>query len=218
MTRVLGVLAGRDMPMDLLCKWAESADVLLAADAGADLLLEAGLKPQKVIGDLDSTGKSDQLAQMAIREGLQLVHDPDQGTTDCDKLLELAVRDGHEEITLAGVEGDQLDHMLATLHSAARSPLKVRVALRSGVGWVLRDEESVTLPTAAGRRISLLPLTPTEGVTMRGVQWPLEKSALDPLGKTSISNRVEGNEVFVRLWEGAAFLFLEVPPEEVPFW
>src|SRR5262245_29078766 len=35
--KTLGVLAGRDMPLDLLQKWAHSADLILAADAGADL-------------------------------------------------------------------------------------------------------------------------------------------------------------------------------------
>ncbi len=218
MPKVLGVLAGRDMPTELLLRWAKSADVLLAADGGADLLLDAGVTPHRVIGDLDSTADPARITELAMREALQLEHDAGQMRTDCDKLLDLAAREGFEEITLAGVEGDQLDHMLATLHSAARSPLRVRVALRTGVGWVLRDEESLSLPTVPGRRVSLLPLTRTEGVTMRGVEWPLEKSALDPLGKTSISNRSNADLVSIRLWEGALFLFLEMPPEEAPSW
>ena len=37
-TRVFGVLAGADMGSEKLAEWAQSADLILAADAGADLL------------------------------------------------------------------------------------------------------------------------------------------------------------------------------------
>lgn len=216
--KVLGVLAGQDMPSELIQKWAESADVLLAADYGADVLLELGIHPDHVVGDLDSTLKIEELRRLVEEEILRVSHDPSQERTDCDKLLSLAESLEYEEITLAAVEGDQLDHMLATLHSAARSPLRVRVALRNGIGWLLRDGEEARAATKPGRRVSLLPLTPTEGASLRGVEWPLERSALDPLGKTSISNRADGNEVKARVFEGAAFLFVEFPPEEMPVW
>ncbi len=216
--KVLGALGGRDMPPDLLERWARSADVVIAADSGADVLIERGIHPLQVVGDLDSTTSKELLAELEAQGLLQLVHDPSQQNTDCDKLLDIALREGYDDITLAGVEGDQLDHMLATLHSAARSPLRVRVALRNGVGWILRDDQEVKVATEEGRRVSLLPLAPAEGVTLRGVEWPLERSEMNPLGKSSISNKATGDEVFAHLWEGAAFLFVEYDDSEVPFW
>jgi thiamine pyrophosphokinase len=216
--KVLGVLAGRDMPAGLLKRWAESADVVIAADAGADLLLEVGVPPHKVVGDLDSTRRSEEITRMAGQDVLQLIHDPSAEFTDCDKLLDAALADGYEALTLAAIEGDQLDHMLASLMSAARSPLCVRAALRTGVGWVLRDGESARVPTRPDRRVSLLPLTRTEGVSLRGVEWPLERSELSPLGHLSISNRATGDLVEARVLEGAALLFVEFPDEEMPLW
>jgi len=206
------------MPLELLKKWAESADILLAADSGADRLLEFGITPAQVVGDLDSTKRHAELRQLMKEHHLQLLEDPTQDSTDCDKLLRLAEDEGYDEITLAGVEGDRLDHMIATLHSGARSPLKVRVALRNGIGWIMRDEESITVQTRPGRRVSLLPLTATEGASLKGVAWPLEHSELNPLGKSSISNRSESDEVEARVFEGAALLFVEFPAEEMPVW
>lgn len=209
-TRALGVLAGKDMPDLQLRAWATSAEVVLAADAGADLLRALGIEPHEVIGDFDSVTSN--------HAGATLIHEKGQEDTDCDKLLRRAAARGLESITLVGVEGDQLDHMLATLQSAAKAAIEVRLGLRTGVGWVLTGEATHTIATQPGRRISLIPLTPSEGVTLRGVQWPLERHRLDPLGPTSISNVATGHEVFVHLWEGAAFLFVEFRPDEMPFW
>jgi thiamine pyrophosphokinase len=216
--KVLGVLAGKDMPSDLLRRWAETADVVLAADEGADRLLEIGITPAVVVGDLDSTQVRNRLEELAKNGALGIVHDQDERTTDCDKLLEAVLSDGHTGVTLACIEGDQLDHMLATLHSAARSPLRVRAALRNGLGWVLRGGEEVQVRTEKGRRVSFLPLTFCEGAFLSNVEWPLGNSLLDPLGASSISNRATGDCIRAGLSAGAAVLFVEFPETELPLW
>lgn len=213
MTKALGVLAGQDMPDALLAKWARDADLVLAADAAANRLHKIGVVPTAIIGDLDSIDHGPLADSIA-----EIVHLPDQESTDCDKLLSYAESQGITDITLAAIEGDRLDHMLATLHSAAKSPLRIRFALRDGVGWVLRNGDDVDIPTQAGRRVSLLALTPVESVSFRGVEWPLEKSPLSPIGPTSISNRATNDSVHVHVLDGVAALFLEVPEGELPLW
>lgn len=208
--RTIGVLAGRDMPSHLVAKWAREADFIIAADAGADLLAEVAIRPNFVLGDMDSAQNIAEDVEVRLLE--------DQETTDCDKLLAAAGEHGCRSITLIAVEGDLLDHMLATLHSAARAPIQVRIALRTGIGWILGAGDEVLAPAKPGRRVSLLPLTETHGVSLRGVQWPLDQTSMSPLGRTSISNAAEGETVYAHLMEGAAFLFIEYPESEVPFW
>lgn len=210
--KVLGVLAGRDMPSSLLKEWAQGADVVLAADSGADLLAEAGIVPHALIGDLDSVSP-EQKGGTA-----KLVEDLDQETTDCDKLLTYAESQGFEEITLAAVEGDRLDHVIATVQSAAKAAIRVRLGLRRGVGWVIRGGERLFVPAREGRLVSLLPIESCRGVTLSGVQWPLENADLSPGGRSSVSNRATSSRVAVGIAEGSALLVVELPPEEVPLW
>ena len=209
--RALGVLAGNDMPFSLLKKWAHSADIIFAADAGLDRLLEIGVEPAVVIGDFDSVQGLDQFQN-------ERVHDRDENSTDCDKLLKMAGEREIAAITLASVEGDQLDHMLATLHSAARSPLKVRIALRRGMAWILNAGDVVTVETQPGRRVSMIPLEEVRGATIRGVKWPLEDADLHPSGMTAVSNLASEKEVKAAIGSGAALLFVSYPEEEMPLW
>lgn len=198
----------------LLRLWAEHADEILAADGGADRLLHAGLKPTRIVGDLDSISPRARALDVPIDEML------DQDSTDCDKLLARAAALGHAEITVACVEGDSLDHLLASLYSALRAPITVRFALRRGIAWLLRTDRrpSLVVHTEDERRLSLIPLTPCTGVSLDGVHWPLHDALLSPGGRVSVSNRTTGGYVQASLREGAALLVLEVPLEETPDW
>ncbi|MFQ3586482.1 MAG: thiamine diphosphokinase [Fimbriimonadaceae bacterium] len=218
MNRVLGVLAGADMPTALLAEWAGSADLVLAADGGLDRLLEAGLAPHHMVGDMDSTENARRLEYLAHDTPFVLHRNADPNTTDCDKLLDLARKIGVESITLAGVEGDLLDHTLATIQSALKSGLDVRLALRRGVAWVLSGPKSVAVATVPGRRVSLIPLGELSEVDLGGVEWPLSGASMGPRGLTSVSNRATAKRVSVRVGSGDALLFVERTEEETPSW
>jgi thiamine pyrophosphokinase len=209
--RVLGVLAGKDLPADRLIAWVYSADIILAADGAADTLDSCQILPDTTIGDLDSISISTKARQV------ELIHIDDQDTSDCDKLLILAVERGYADITLIGVEGDQLDHVLGNLYSAARSPLSVRLVLRRGIAHLLRGPVVMSLDLPDATRLSLLPLSPCSGVTLEGVAWPLAQANLSPIGLVSLSNRSTGR-VDLELAVGTAILLLSHPDLEVPAW
>lgn len=210
--QVLGVLSGGDIDFALLERWAKSATRVYAADAGADLLMRVGALPHLTIGDMDS------ISPEALSAAAFIDQSRDQETTDCEKLLTRVAHEGHPEVTLIGVEGDLPDHVLATLHAAARFDLDVRIVYRRGMGWILKPDLPRVLPTVPGRRVSLLPIEACRGATLRGVQWELTDMDLSPRGNKSISNRAAEVQIRAGISSGAALLFLEVPPEEMPIW
>lgn len=209
--KLLGVLAGTDSTELLLRQWANSADRILAADGGCDRLLEFGFEPDLTIGDLDSISDHARDSQQNV------IHDPNQDSSDADKLLRLAEDEGASRITLVGIEGDLLDHTLGALSSAVRSRLNVRIALRRGMAWVLKGGDSVEVSITPGARVSLLPLNPCQGVEMAGVKWPLHRADLDTTGLISLSNQSDSDTVWAHVGSGCAFLFVE-RDHAVPDW
>lgn len=189
--RILGVLAGGDLPLGRLAAWADSAETILAADAGVSRLLACGRDADVVVGDLDSA-RSEDLA----RTRAEVIRVADQETTDAEKLLALAAGRRIAGITLAGLEGDRLDHLLAALYAGVASGLEVSVALRAMWGRIVRAGESVSFGARPGTVVSLLPLAAAEGVSLRGVRWPVSPEgngrsfAAD--GRFSVSNEALG--------------------------
>jgi thiamine pyrophosphokinase len=206
--RVLGVLDGRDMAPELLLAWARSADLVVAADGAADCLLNIGVSPAIVIGDMDG--------MTADASSLTVLRDEDPGSTDCDKLLRWAREQGHGNITLTNVEGDLLDHVMSTLSSCVACHRQVRLALRRGIGWVFSGPLQINV--SPGARISLLPLTHCTGVRLHGVVWPLDNADLELGGRVSISNEATDGFVQASVGRGTAFLFAEYSREEMPIW
>ena len=187
-------MAGRDLAPGALEAWLAWADRVVAADGGADLCRAAGREPDAIVGDLDS-----------ISDASGLAPDEDQDSSDADKLL--AYLAGEEAVTLIGVEGDRLDHVLATLYSCARSDIPLlRLALRKGSAFVISG--SGALGREARGRVSILPLSRCR-VTLTGVRWPLEDTVLDPLGLVSLSNEMAGGRLGLTLHEGALAAFFE---------
>ena len=208
--RTLGVLSGTDMKPDQVRAWAESADLVLAADGGANVLHSLGIRPGAIIGDYDSIAPE-------ARVGLQL-EDRDQDSSDCDKLLRYAERIGCLEITLCNVEGDLPDHFLGTIQSALKSSLQVRMALRRGLGIVLKGPIEFKVDSPMGARVSLIPLEKCEDVDLLGTQWALSKDSLAPDGSTSLSNRAVDSSIKLNMRSGSAVLFLIAPLFEKPEW
>lgn len=205
--RVVAVLGGASLPSSLLRSWATSATFIAAADSGADALLNADIIPDLVVGDLDSL--------RADRSRFpHVVEDPDQLTTDCDKLLSILAARGVKEASILNVHGGLPDHELAILHSCAKSNVRCRIVYEQGFGFVL--SRAATISTDAMNRVSLIPLTPSTGVVLTGVRWPLDHVALDPLGLTSVSNVASEGQVQASIDVGAALLFVERSVE--PMW
>ena len=201
---MLGVLAGRDLAPGALEAWLEWSERVVAADGGADLCRAAGREPDAIVGDLDS-----------IADASGLTPDEDQDTSDADKLLASLIREGHESVTLIGVEGDRLDHVLATLLSVVRcKALTCRLVLRSGSGRLLRQGERLSV--AASGRVSVIPIVASR-LDLQGVRWPLQDAWLHPQGLVSISNEMETSHLDVSIHVGAVAVFLEAdafPPED----
>jgi thiamine pyrophosphokinase len=206
--RVLGVLDGRDMDPALLLAWAQSAELVIAADGAADILLDLGVTPDLIIGDMDGMKREP--------GSIDVLRDEDPGSTDCDKLLRWAREQGHANLTLISIEGDLLDHVMSTLFSCVAFRRNVRVALRRGIGWVFSGALQINVDP--GARISLLPLTNCSGVRLNGVVWPLDHADLEPGGRISISNAATDGFVQACVTRGSAFLFAEYSREELPFW
>ncbi len=183
--KVLAVLGGRSPKIECLQAWAKQADIIYAADSGADVCLSAGLKPI-VTGDMDSFTK--------VLDGLRVVENPDQETTDCDKLLQLIESEVSKPVVvIAGFEGDRIDHMLANLTSFAKSSLPIQILLETGMAFVLRSNETYNHSQTEGKTFSVIPISNCE-VSLRNCQWPLDNQKLSLESKVSVSN--QANEDF----------------------
>jgi thiamine pyrophosphokinase len=201
------VLAGELMEAPILHAWAESADVILAADGGANYLVELGLRPDIAVGDFDSISPD---AKAAAKT---LIHIEDQNYSDCDKLLRLVSENGWRAVTLIGAEGGRVDHVLGILQSAARADVGVFIAYRQQFGAILRGPVRASFKVAG--KFSLMSIYDCHGVDLTGARWPLEGAEFSIRSGSSLSNEAE-ERIEVSIESGAAILLHGY--DGLPYW
>ena len=150
-------------------------DLLIAADGGARHCLSLGLRPDVVIGDLDSLAPEE--LKRLTADGVRVLRHPvRKDETDLELAFRLAREKGAREVILLGALGGRWDMTLANIMLPARPELSsLRVSILDG-------SQEITLVKAgetrwfSGRKGDVLSLIPISGdavgVTLSGLEYP----------------------------------------------
>jgi thiamine pyrophosphokinase len=195
----------------LLRRVAGRADLVIAADGGARYALETGVVPDLVVGDMDSLGE--ELAREVERRGASLERHPVRKDKMDGQLAVLAARErGATVADLLCAVGGRPAALFAVPHILLAAE---RIGLRS---TVVTDRGRMFVVEAGYRMvegvqedsISIFPLSgPAAGVTLEGMEYPLENASLEPGDTLGFHNELIGTEAMVSVGEGAVLVIHE---------
>lgn len=163
-------------------------DYVIAADGGLYALESVGIRPNLLMGDLDSLGTH------PLPEGLPLEQFPvEKDDTDTGIALAQGYAMGYREFALYGCAGGRVDHLLANFQSMCRYSKRgasVRLAAENYDAYALTNG-SITLPhRPAGTTVSIFCHGgKAEGVTLRGLYYPLDGYTLTSDHPLGVSNQ-----------------------------
>lgn len=198
------LLGGGEVSLGDLKAALLQAPLLVAADGGANVAIEAGVIPDAVIGDLDSLSETSRRALPPDR--LHLI--PEQESTDFEKCL---TRIAAPYVLGLGFTGARVDHLLAVWNALVRHPAR-RCLILGPDDVAFAAPQTLRLDLAPGTRVSLFPMTPLGG-TSRGLLWPIDGLDLSPGGRIGTSNQATGP---VDLAFDAAGMLVILPRSELP--
>ncbi len=182
--------------------------ILICADSGGEAALAWGLKPDFLVGDMDSISPATRAALEAM-PGVELRVVPvEKDETDLELALYTALEIGASDITIVGGLGGRLDHTLGNLYLLAaprltESAARVRVLGEQEEVFLLRGGEKIELQGEPAELLSLIPISSAAtGVRTEGLYYPLKSETLW-LGPTrGISNVFIGSTATVAFDEG----------------
>jgi thiamine pyrophosphokinase len=178
--------------------WDRPCDLVVAADRGALAAVALGLRPDVVVGDIDSLGPAE--ADRLARAGIPFERVPaEKDETDTELALLVALRRGASDVVILGaLGGPRLDHALANVAlldhpalagtSAAILDARTRIRLLSAAGGTA-GPASLALPGPVGGIVSLIPVgEAADAVTTDGLAYALSGATLPAGPARGVSN------------------------------
>jgi thiamine pyrophosphokinase len=184
--------------------WDAAIGLVVAADGGARLAGPLGVRIDRWVGDGDSLGPDALERLEAAGVPIERAR-PDKDESDTELAVRVAVREGAVGIVIVGgLGGRRIDHALANIGLLAMPELVGRGAVildgRSRLSLISAPAPTGgavdrPLPGRIGDLVSLLPVgSGVEGVTTRGMEYPLRDEPLAVGGARGLSNvRVAGD-------------------------
>jgi thiamine pyrophosphokinase len=180
---------------------------IIAADSGATTALAFGLRPDLVVGDLDSLEPATR-AELE-RQGVPFqLYPRAKDATDGQLALEHALSLNPSSVLLLGFLGGQrLDMALSSVLLLLTTPARVNLLDEHNECLLLRGPDDHAWSAQRGELISLIPLNgDCQGVTTTGLRFPLRDEPLI-LGQTrGVSNEPLAEQVRVTLASGTLLL------------
>ena len=194
------------LPTAFLRKLTAKVDFILATDGGADRALASGIRPDAVIGDLDSISAN---ARQKLAD-IPVISVARQDNTDLEKALDWLQQKGCLCCTLCGFTGGRVDFTLGNILSL--TPYISNIHLRvCGPGWQMYPvTQKITVPCVPYKRVSLLPYSTCRQVRTRGLYYPLTGQTLSPKkAGRSLSNQTTGKRFCISLTSGLLWVYFE---------
>ncbi len=182
------LVGGEVSPTAALRARVAAATWVVAADGGLRHAARLGLRPDLLVGDLDSL---DAETRAAYPDLATEVHPTDKDALDLELALDAAAHRGAREVLVVGGLSGRLDQTLATVAiAAARRATGLDVDVHDGIRsvWPLRPGETRQLALTPGDRFSLIALDAAVRVSVTGARYPLDRATLRRSEGRGVSN------------------------------
>jgi thiamine pyrophosphokinase len=185
----------------------KSDDYIMCADGGTRHASALDLKPDLVIGDMDSTEKGHLQKLQADGVSIEL-YPRDKDETDLELAIQHAIKLDPKEIIVVAALGGRLDQTLANialLSSVQRSTFSIK--LDDGTDEIFFSRDQVEVKGRSGDTVSLVPWQgPVSGIQTENLKWPLNDETLYPDKTRGISNEMTSDLAIIKISSGALLI------------
>jgi thiamine pyrophosphokinase len=181
----------------------QNGDYIICADGGTRHALALNIKPDLIIGDLDSAGQA--ALQKFRDDGVSIEFYPrDKNETDLELAINRALEVNPNQMVIIAALGGRLDQTLANIILLADSRLaSFDVRLDDGVEEIFLCRDQVQVRGRSGDILSLIPWQgAVSEVQTKNLKWMLHKETLYPDKTRGISNEMIGETASISIGSG----------------
>ncbi len=209
MKKVLIAGSGRENSKDFYLKLSHDFDFIIGVDRGAEVLLDAGVKPDIAIGDFDSVTDLSYIEGSGIRI---LKFPVEKDKSDTELAIEFALGKGFDVFVMTSMLGRRTDHLLFNISLLVNLYRKGKdcTIIEEHEEIHLLESERKTFHVRSGDIVSLFPIDKIiYGVSTEGLKYELQGKNLVSSSTLSLSNVALKNDVSISVKKGIVLVLFE---------
>lgn len=178
---------------------------LIVLDGGLALAHKYGLKPDFIIGDMDSA-PAKLLTLYARKKTCCIITLVDQNTTDLEKGILHAILQGASDIVIVAVHGERTDHSLGAFSVLKKfHHPEVKLTIHTEKEIIFYVQNCVfSVAKNAGNFLAIFPFS-TARVLSKGLKYELKNTTLEWGKNESVANEIIGAKAKLKI-SGAALV------------
>ena len=187
------------IPLSIL----RTAEYIICCDGSAGKLIDAGFKPDAIVGDMDSLDENLQAEYAAI-----IYKDSEQEHNDLTKAVLFAIKQNPASISIVGATGLREDHTIGNIallshykslvntylnSTPAASTLysaDIPIVLYTDTGKFFPITKSCVVNTPVGSNVSIFSLDTDIRIISKGLRYPLDKVVFDSWWKATLNQTI----------------------------
>lgn len=203
------IISGGSPPSLNLIKNYYKERYIIAADSGCDVLFKYKLKPDLIMGDLDSI--DEYVLKEYLNNGIELTKFPShKDYSDTELSVMEAIKRGADDITILGATGGRTDHLLANLNL-------LYLMNQKGINGRISDENNeiyliespAEIEGKIGEYFSIFSLgKDVKEITLTNCKYPLDKYHLNPRDSLILSNEFSEGNLKIK-FDGGPLIFIK---------
>jgi len=187
------------IPLSFLYK----AERIICCDGATQSLLNFGLKPDFIIGDLDSISEEIKKQFSSI-----LLYSAEQETNDLTKSVQFCIENNFKEITILGATGKREDHTLGNFSLLLDYVEKSNVQMLTDYGIFTPLLKTSTFESYPGEQISIFSLDPETVFTFHNLLYPVKNRKLSSWWQGTL-NEAKTDNFTISFDKGKVLVFRE---------
>jgi thiamine pyrophosphokinase len=183
-------------------KALQDAGAIVCCDGAVKKIVEHGLKPDYIVGDMDSI-----TPLHAAQYAHILYPSAEQETNDLTKAVHFCRTHGARNVCIVGATGERDDHSIGNIALLAEyATLLHSVEMLTDHGRFTPLLAPATLESYAGQQVSVFCMTPHLHMDAEGLKYPLRDVVFDTWWKGTL-NEALGNRFRILFEKGKVIVF-----------
>ena len=200
------ILANGDYPLHPIPEHKiTEAGAIICCDGAVSQLIDNGLEPYAIIGDLDSLDDS-----IKNKYRNKTIHFPDQDENDLRKAIRWAEGEGINEVTILGAVGKRDDHSLSNIFTLLQFSTYLKCTLVTDYGSFSIAEDIAKFKSFMGQQISLFSIDTDIEITSTNLKYNLKSTKLNNLYCGSL-NECVNTEFTLTVSQGKILVYQVFP-------